>query len=280
MEENYSESGLACIKKGMPFPLQENVWFITTSMFFSNILNIQNNGLLVKADGFMIAVSTSPHFNSSHLLQVNLPKIGQKGFKAVKDLCEFEGVELKYMLVTGDWHHFSIHSWQEQFPQAKLYLASERNLKQNKKIDRRDATVLDSKNPAIPELADVFELIPVLGCVQPSSKAEQRIEVIVFHKESGILFITDHCFPGFGNGMMGLRFGRKVLAQDFYITPNFAGFKIGNQDEAAVFAKRVLGIQGIKKLIFAHKKPSNLAIYSGDKIMQALREGYETHFIE
>ena len=51
------EDGLACIRPGVPFHLAENVWYITTSFYYFNIMDIQNNGLLLKEGNSMVVVS-------------------------------------------------------------------------------------------------------------------------------------------------------------------------------------------------------------------------------
>lgn len=51
------QEGLACIKPGFPFHLDENVWYITTSFYYFNLLDIQNNGLIIKEGTDMIVVS-------------------------------------------------------------------------------------------------------------------------------------------------------------------------------------------------------------------------------
>ena len=208
-----------------------------------------------------------------------MPKLDAAGFKAVKDLCEFENAPVKVLVATGDWHHGSIHLWQAEFPEARLYLVSGRNIAKNAKIntDESRTTVLDEFTPSIPELEGSFELLPILGCsAKPifACAKEPRNEIVVLHKSSGTLFITDHCFPG---TPPGLNFSHRP--KEYYISCNTGGFQISDKALAKESATKVLELQGVQRVIFSHKKPDNFGIYSGDDILEGIREGYEKYFM-
>lgn len=205
-----------------------------------------------------------------------MPKLSEAGFKAVKDLCEFENAEVKVLIASGDWHHGSIHLWQANFPEAKTYLVSGRNLKKNQNIRQENTVVLDEVNPSIPELEGTFDLLPILGCsAKPvfSCAKEPRNEVVLFHKASGTLYITDHCMPG---TPPGLNFSYRP--KEYYVSCNTGGFQISDKAAAKASAEKVLELQGVKRVIFSHKKPDNFGIYAGDDILQGIRAGYDKYF--
>ncbi|GBG33403.1 Hypothetical Protein FCC1311_096262 [Hondaea fermentalgiana] len=235
-------AGLECVRNKRPFPLGENIWLLHAPFHMFGALPIDNNAVLIKDP------------KRKEMIVVNLTDIDEDGFRAVEELCEFQEVRLAWLISTGDWHHFSIRLWQDHFPEAQTVIASKRPLKVNPDIRAEGIIVLDRENPEIEAISeDTLKLVPWLGSRQPGlfPNRRPRVEVIVFHKPSGTLFITDHLL------VVGEKLSLGLVAG---VQANQIGFRVMDRKATQDSVKRVMGIKGVRCLVFSHGKPSAGAV--------------------
>lgn len=250
------EDGLACVRKGRPFPIADGVWLIATDL--RTLTSYGNHCLLIKDE------------ETHSMTAVNLVKLTRDELMEVRSLCDFEGVQMKHLICTSDHHHLFVTQWQWQFD-ATLYVPSERVLSKMDPTERNFESknvVLDLEAPAIKGLAGTVQLLPVLGTKKPGVIWETpRAELVVYHPKSGILFVTDHLYA------LGRRlFVRKAPS----VAPSSFQFRIMDRVAARASAERVLALAGIAKIIFAHGSPTDGAVQSTD-VYEKLRVAYR-HF--
>ena len=117
--------------------IAENLWVLhADGNRFLGAVEIYNNALLIKAeDGLVVVnpVSQDPRY-----------------VDAVKQLVEREHVKLSAIISPGDWHHFNILYWARAFPEANVYVASERVLKKQPDLKRMDRVTVLSREACSP----------------------------------------------------------------------------------------------------------------------------------
>ena len=205
---------------------------------------------------------------------INPPSSDPRFIDAVKTLEIAQKAPVAAIFTPGDWHHFHVPTWADAWPDAKVYVASERVLvKQPTLRNRKNVMVVNREDPAVPELASSCTLLPWLGSQQPpwilggDASGSDRVEHLVLHTASRSLFITDHLM-------------NPDMSSDKVITPNTGGFSIqpGNDEAAASSAQRVLDAAPLR-LIFSHGPPEHCVVGDGteqawDGIQTQLRTAY------
>lgn len=248
--------GLACVREKRPFPLAEDLWLLHSPFYMFGALPIDNNAILIRDP------------SRKEMIVINPTDLDDDGFRAVEELCEFQEVQLKWLISPGDWHHFSLRAWQDRFPEAKTVLASKRPCKVNPEILTTNLEILDRENPSLEEISqDTLKLIPWLGSRQPGLRPSNspRVEVVVFHPPSGTLFITDHLL------VVGEKLSLGVIKG---IQANQIGFRVMDREATRESAKRVMAIRGIHRLVFSHGKPVNGAVqHDGEPALKARLAG-------
>ncbi|KAJ1495441.1 hypothetical protein T484DRAFT_3456249 [Baffinella frigidus] len=171
--------------------LCEDVWLLQSGFKFFGLFQIGLNGLVLR-----LAPADRPAF----LVLVNPPKLTPAVVSQLRDIEAEAGAKVGVIVQPGDWHHFQLPAARALFPEAKCYVASERNLRKQPSLV---ASVLDRSSPSIPELGNEVALLPWMGYTQDSMpwlvsgerRGAPRIEFVLFHRPSATLFITDHFFP-------------------------------------------------------------------------------------
>lgn len=266
------------LKSGLT-SLGPSLWAVTGPQKFKLLgpfgLEIGNIGLLVH--------------DRDKLVAINCPPLPPSLSDEIRALEKQKGAKLCLTLLPGDWHHSHIPAWAEAFPDSKFELCSERIMKHQpvwaeKCRDR--ITVLDTEHPVSNfDLKDTIELIPFLGCKQPSiapkdERGNPRVEIVVYYKPSKLLYITDHVFapktsPGF--------LERKLLGTiPDAVQPNTGGFLIVSPKLADASAKRILELP-IDELVFSHGTTENFRVGPPSESLHPkdlLAEAYKMHFLE
>ena len=215
--------------------LCDDVWLLTSGFKFYNLFAIGLNGLVLR-------VRTRD--SAFALVLINPPKLTRSVVTALREIELETGARVELIVQPGDWHHFQLPAAQAMFPEARMYVASERNLRKQPSLN---ATVLDRTAPCIPELSEAqLQLLPWLGYTQDGmpramsgeKRGAPRIEFVVAHKPSGTLFITDHFFPP---------------KRGAPLAPNTGGFKLADAEAAQASVRRVAAFQA-RRLVFSHGK--------------------------
>jgi len=214
--------------------IDENVYMIQSNFNFLNVAEVGLNGLVIHSKG--------------QLVYINPPKFTPKNRGMLQTIEEEMGAKIKIIVQPGDWHHMQLPDAQKYYPDAKMYVASERNLRKQKTIK---ATVIDRVNPDIPELGDDFVLVPWLGYTMDSmpwvlsgaKKGDHRIEFVIFHKPSSTLFLTDQFLPP--------KRERGATLWNPFAEPNNKGFKLVDLEAARESIQRVLALDA-KRVVFSH----------------------------
>ena len=111
--------------------------------------------------------------------------------------------KVKVIFSGNDWHHQHLNDWATTFPDANVYVVSDRVLRKQPNLPivaRNRLTVLDRQEPSIPEFAEEITLVPFLGLAQLPRNlggdryGTARVEVVVFHKKAQLMFFTDSAF--------------------------------------------------------------------------------------
>ena len=209
-------------------PHAPDVTLLQSKFSFLNLATTKLNGLVIKLKG---------HVTGRPLLVlINPPKFTPEIRDALQRLEAESEAKVEVILQPGDWHHFQLPDAQALFPDAALYVASERNVRKQPAIGAR-AKVLDRNATSIPELGDEIRLIPWLGYSQDGMpkvlsgepRGAPRIEFAVFHVASGTLFVTDHFI------FTGQMAGKPLRA-------NTGGFKLVDAEAARESVRRVLAM--------------------------------------
>ncbi len=199
--------------------------------------------LMIKLGGFGLIAK----YNDDSLAVINPVKLTKTLAEELEKLQEETKCSVKVLLSAGDYHHYHLVDWSKKFPDAKLYVASDRILKKQPSL--RNPIVLDQLNPAssIPELQESFDIVPFLGMktglplVFGDKIGDVRVEHVVFHKSTKTLFVTDHVFAG---------------PEMFF---NTGGCSIKDADAATKSARKVLAL-GPKNIVFSHGKEETFSI--------------------
>lgn len=242
--------------------LGKGCWMLHSRFSMYGIFPICNNGLLVKlANGLAV---------------VNPVELDEAGFASVERLCAEHG-PLRVIFSPGDWHHIYVSRWQDRFPDAATYVVSERVFRKNAELaERRQShhiTVLDRLKPTLPEFGSEVQLVPFLGAKIKESLCgafADRTEVVVLHKASGTLFVTDHCFPKSVLASWG-------VARDSGFKANTMGFQIKDREETRRTALGLLSLD-FSQAVFSHLKPEEGALYRAADLKDKLRAAY-VHYL-
>lgn len=241
--------------------------------FVSRFMELGGFGLIAKVK-----------FDSDHgddhgdaLAVINPVELSGRLAQELQTLQQETKCTVKIIFSAGDWHHAHLGDWSTQFPEAKLYVASDRVLKKQPLL--QDAIVVDRLDPVVPELRQDFDIVPFLGCQQPhwvlghDKSGSDRVEHVVFHKATRTLFITDHVFaPG------------DAAAPS--LASNTAGFPIKDSDKAAESARNVLALEP-KCIVFSHGTEHTFSLKDDDSntgdtktCVNLLEKGYKYHFLK
>jgi len=171
--------------------------------------------------------------DNQRLVLFNCPELTDDVKQTVRSIESEYQVKMELIVVVGDWHHFHIPTWMEEFSTAHLKVCSQRNLLKQPSLEEKfkdRIEVIDYQNISVPALGDNFELVSFSGCIQPpwmlggDENGAPRIELVALFKTAKILYITDHVFcpteQSFSGGLMG-----KVPG---LINCNKGGFRIGD----------------------------------------------------
>jgi len=233
--------------------IDENVYLLQSGFNFLNIKEIGLNGLVI--------CTKEKGSGENMLVLINPPKF-KNNLGALQTIEKETGARVKLIIQPGDWHHMQLPDAQKYYPDAKMYVASERNIRKQKKIT---ATVVDRVNPEIPELGEDFELVPWLGFTQDSmpwlmsgeSKGAHRIEFVVFHKPSSTMFFTDHFFPP---------------SKEKLFDPNTGGFKLVDEDLAKQSVQRIVDLNPAR-LVFSHGKREFCVLATESGMLKSAYDG-------
>lgn len=229
----------------------ENMWLLQSKFNFLNVAEIGLNGLVIKT-------------KENGLVYINPAKFTEYNRGTLEAIEKKSGEKVKVIISPGDWHHNQLPDAQDMFPEAKMYVASERNLRKQKSIK---ATVVDRLNPVIPELGEDFVLIPWLGFTMDSmpwllsgaKKGDHRIEFIIFHKPTATLFLTDHFLP-------------PKEGQDPFAEPNNKGFKLVDLAATNQSIQQVLDLNATR-VVFSHGPRGACIVDVNKDILQAAYDG-------
>ena len=187
--------------------------------------------------------------------------------REVRDLEKDTGAKLQVIFSAGDWHHEWLYDWAVKFPEAKVYVVSQRVLKKqpNLKVIAQDRiTVLDRKTPTIPELDQDFILKPYLGLgANPNAMGgdtfgDPRNEIAVYHKRSELLFLTDTIFPP----NLSSR-DSTLLANPVKLTPNDTGMIVLDKVSCYDSCQDIVNLNP-KHLVFSHGFTTQESVFSLD----------------
>lgn len=237
-----------------PNKLCPDVWLLQSSFRFLHIFDIGLNGLLLRFD----------RGGHSLLVLLNPPRLTPEVRAQISAIEAETNAKVEVILSPGDWHHMQLPSAVAAFPDARLYVASDRNVRKQKALKGR-ATVLDRFSPRISEVGDDLVLLPWLGYSMDSMpwllsgepRGAARIEFVVFHRPSGTLFITDHFFPP---------------EQGKTLKPNTGGFKLHDSTAAKASARSVLE-HPVHRAVFSHGQAPACVLQ--DNARSVLKAAYE-----
>jgi len=244
--------------------IDDNVYILQSGFNFMNIAEVGLNGLVICTGAG----------DARKLVYINPPKFTGKNRATLRTIEQEMGAKIEVILQPGDWHHMQLPDAQEMFPDARLYVASTRNVRKQPKIKAK-AVVVDRENPVIAELGEDFELIPWLGFTQDSmpwlmtgeKKGANRIEFVVFHKPSSTLFLTDHFFP-------------PKSGKDPFAEPNTGGFKCVDAAHCKQSIDRILGLNATR-VVFSHGPRDASVVSVNAETLNAAYDGLlKAHKIE
>eukprot|EP01098_Paradermamoeba_levis_P005788 TRINITY_DN241_c0_g1_i1.p1 TRINITY_DN241_c0_g1~~TRINITY_DN241_c0_g1_i1.p1 ORF type:complete len:264 (+),score=87.53 TRINITY_DN241_c0_g1_i1:59-850(+) len=236
-----------------PYPIDQDLWgYSTPFTFFS--LPIQNHAVIYKVP----ASSRGPAF----LAAFNLPELNVTGARNIHKLEGLLGAKVRILMSGGDWHHFFIKDWLNEFPQANAYVVSQRVLKQEPILSANFSsrvTVLDRDAPVIPAFGSSVSLLPFRGCRQPIGSGDpgdaDRTEVVPYIQSLGTIFATDH-----------------IQIRGQQIVPNTIGFRVKDPSLAKFSALSLLGLKP-RRVVFSHGPLGNNS-YSAPDLLQQLQSAY------
>jgi len=163
-----------------PQILQTGLWLLHAdkNYFLGVTSDIFNNGIIIKTP-------------ENTLVIINPPSSDPRYIDAIKTLELAEHAPVAAIFTPGDWHHFHVPTWAAAWPEANVYVASERVLdKQPTLRHRQKVFVVQRAAPAVPELASSCTLLPWIGSQQPhwllggDSAGSDRVEHLILHQES------------------------------------------------------------------------------------------------
>jgi len=231
--------------------------------------------LKMEMGGFgLIAKYQDAISSKDSLVVINPVELTEKLIQELQVLQQETKCTIDVVFSAGDWHHKHLISWSNQFPDAKIYVASDRVLKKQPLL--KNPIVVDRLLPVIPELKQDFDIVPFLGCKQPpyilghDSKGSDRVEHVVFHKSTQTLFITDHVFAPSDAAAPSLKC-------------NTAGFSIKVSVKSAESARNVLALEP-KRIVFSHGKGDTFSLNDdgggAKSCVELLEKAYKWHFLK
>merc|ERR550519_1766831 len=230
-DDDFSDVNLDDIK------LADNVWHMHSNFWYLHVCNLHDNGLVI--------LTKKKGTDEDMLVYINpvvFTRENKRKLRAIEAEC---GVKMGLIINPQDMHHYQLPDAEKFFPEAKIYVGSERCIRmQNGSFT---ATICDQHNPVIPELNDDFVLVPWLDWTwanmppRPGNdpKNNPRIEFLVFHKPSEILYCTDHFQPPI------IMNGWKVW------DPNYPGFHMIDEKAAKTSVQKVLDLNA-KRVVCTH----------------------------
>mmetsp|Transcript_2679 Transcript_2679/g.3049 ORF Transcript_2679/g.3049 Transcript_2679/m.3049 type:complete len:258 (-) Transcript_2679:2127-2900(-) len=241
--------GLACVRPGFPFPIDENLWLIHTSPKDNGGKITHQNALLVK--------------NKDIFLLINAPKLDAVAFDALRNLIQYEEAELRYLVLPTQGLKSAVKLWQKHFPEIEVYLSTVDGICDSKELKKGAYYGLNERSEKEVPWTNFLEFIPVSGLVSP--------EISLYHPTTCTLFIAEHLYPSSTS--------ENATVASFYLSNSSEGNIDPRQVVASKLAAKsfstIQNIPVIKRLVFSHKSTSEGCIYTGSDIKSKLRDAYE-----
>eukprot|EP01098_Paradermamoeba_levis_P005789 TRINITY_DN241_c0_g2_i1.p1 TRINITY_DN241_c0_g2~~TRINITY_DN241_c0_g2_i1.p1 ORF type:complete len:289 (+),score=91.61 TRINITY_DN241_c0_g2_i1:77-868(+) len=234
-----------------PYPIEGNLWGYSAPFIFYN-RPIQNHAAIYRVP----ASSNQPAF----LAVFNLPELNVTGARNIHKLEQELAAKVRIVMSGGDWHHFFIKDWLNEFPEATAFVVSARVLKQEPILVTPPLAsrvfVLDKYTPNIPLLGSHISLLPFVGCRQPDGSGDpDRTEVVPYFVDTKTIFATDH-----------------IQLRSPQIVANNIGFRVKDSSAARFSALSLLSLQP-KRIVFSHGPLGNNS-YSAPDIQSNLQNAY------